>query len=274
MANFGNLTGRVRARAAKFRERIFEKIPAPVQATLRGADAVVNATRRFLSSIASELTRQQVRGKKEYYNHIGDERTVLRLRALEELRIQTREEIRILTRNFAQGQLDQAAFTERLQSTLRNSALTSAILGVGGVGNLSPNVLEAMERQLTRQFKQLDGLIDEVAQRGMTRQDQTRFLRLGDSAYRMSTVARQQSTLDDLADQGPLEEKRVLGGSDHCADCVAYAEEGWVPAGTLPPPGTRSVCGDNCRCTLITRPASSNVSNPPANTLPASNEAQ
>jgi hypothetical protein len=33
-----------------------------------------------------------------------------------------------------------------------------------------------------------------------------------------------------------------------CDDCREYAGQGWVPIGTLPPPGQMCACHDRCRC--------------------------
>jgi len=36
-----------------------------------------------------------------------------------------------------------------------------------------------------------------------------------------------------------------------CDDCAMYDAMGWVPIGTLPPPGQRCACHDRCRCQVI-----------------------
>lgn len=46
------------------------------------------------------------------------------------------------------------------------------------------------------------------------------------------------------------EERRRLGNSEHCSDCVDYAAQGYQPLDTLPPPGIGSICSTHCRCTL------------------------
>ena len=44
-------------------------------------------------------------------------------------------------------------------------------------------------------------------------------------------------------------EKRFLAaGGKPCADCVTYADRGWVPIGDLPTPGTDCACKSRCRC--------------------------
>lgn len=49
---------------------------------------------------------------------------------------------------------------------------------------------------------------------------------------------------------GKTRERRVLGDAEHCPDCLGYAAQGWVPIGTLPPPGEGSVCRSFCACRM------------------------
>lgn len=52
--------------------------------------------------------------------------------------------------------------------------------------------------------------------------------------------------------RGMTEEKSILANADHCTECVAEAEKGWQPIGTLVLIGRR-ICKSNCRCHLIFR---------------------
>ena len=155
---------------------------------------------------------------------------------------------------YGQGKLPLAALRTRLQETLRRSALASAVIGVGGVGNLSENVLQAVQRQLTYQFERLDGFISEMSRRELTQKDRARALQYASSAHMISQTATRQFSLDTYGGAYELEERRFLGGAEHCDDCLALAAEGWVEVGTLPPIGQGTVCGNYCRCTLVTRP--------------------
>lgn len=47
---------------------------------------------------------------------------------------------------------------------------------------------------------------------------------------------------------GYNEEARFLSPVENCNSCIGYAEMGWVPIGTLPPPGIGSECLHNCKC--------------------------
>lgn len=59
----------------------------------------------------------------------------------------------------------------------------------------------------------------------------------------------------DDTGRGMDEERNVLGGAEHhCSQCPGLSALGWVPAGTLPPIGSRQ-CGPNDRCTVTRRHA-------------------
>jgi len=51
---------------------------------------------------------------------------------------------------------------------------------------------------------------------------------------------------------GSTEERNILGGSDHCDDCITATNQGWVTIGTLIPIGNRQ-CVSRCKCVMIYR---------------------
>lgn len=58
-----------------------------------------------------------------------------------------------------------------------------------------------------------------------------------------ATVARDQPA------RGYEAERNIMGAAEHCPECRALSDRGWVPLGTLPLPGTR-VCLTNCHCRI------------------------
>lgn len=54
-----------------------------------------------------------------------------------------------------------------------------------------------------------------------------------------------------------LEAKRVKGANDHCPDCIAWADLGWIDALEMMAKYYigASVCGGRCWCVIVTRPA-------------------
>ena len=51
------------------------------------------------------------------------------------------------------------------------------------------------------------------------------------------------------ATQGQTMMRRISRSDKRtCGDCLGYAGQGWVPIGSLPPPGQLCACHDRCRC--------------------------
>lgn len=255
MANFGRITARVQQRAAKFEgklRKIIERAPEVVDQASAGASAILSATARLLASFGSETVRLNRLSRQRLNSMDPQQQNKLKTRAIDELQAQTREQIKEVLERYTRGKINVDAVRENMQTVLRRQTLAAAIIGVGGVGNLTENVLTAVRRQLTEQFKLLDGFIDAIADRQPTARDRARAAQFANSAYTISQTAQRQLMIDVNPGQD-LEERRRLGGSEHCEDCIALAEEGWQDAGTLPPPGQGTVCGNSCRCSLETR---------------------
>lgn len=52
--------------------------------------------------------------------------------------------------------------------------------------------------------------------------------------------------------QGNTQMRRVARRDKRtCPDCIQYDSMGWVPIGSLPPPGRLCACHDRCRCEVI-----------------------
>lgn len=270
MADFGNLTGRKRprseGRAVKFAariQRLVDRLPPLV--TLigsRGAEATIKSVSRFLASFGSETARLNATSKRRLTEQTSAERNKLITRAVEEIQAITRRELTSALERYARGRIDIEGLRAAMQQTLRRQTLAAAIVGVGGVGNLTENVLTATRRALTQQFNLLDGFINDldVSGRTPTERDFNRARLYANPAHSIAQTAARQFFLDKMGDEGEVEERRILGGAEHCEDCLVYASEGWQPAGTLPPPGQGSVCGESCRCTMESRQGDSDYS--------------
>lgn len=259
MASFGDLTSKAKARAERLQKYIaaaFTRIPTTAgdSRTNTGTEAVIRSTAKFLAGFGAEVVRLNKHSKNTLSKADPEERSKLRAAAIEKLTSNTKREVTDAVERFSKGRLTEDGLRNTLQGILRSNALSAAIIGVGGVGNLTANVLEAVRRQLSDNFDKLDGFIDELKTRELTNRDRARFNQYANNAHSISNTANRQFNLDTYGDPSGLEERRILGGAEHCDDCIALAAEGWVPAGSLPPIGVDTVCGDSCRCTIITRP--------------------
>lgn len=262
MADFGRLTGmkiaRSAARAAKFAGRVRDVITKPTRTALEGASAqaqnIFNSLKRFVSAVPGSGDNHDI-AQRRLQQHDSVEQIKLKQRAIAEVQANTRAELAAALEAYSRGRIRIETFGEIARGALRKEALASAIIGVGGIGNLTENVLTAVNRQLTEQFALLDGFIDQLAAsttRDVTAKDRARLNQYANSAFAIASNAARQMQIDtNGAEQ--LEERRRLGGGEHCADCLALEGEGWQPAGTLPAIGQGTVCGNSCRCWIQTR---------------------
>lgn len=264
MANFGQVTGQIRARSEKFKKRLATILDTvrPLDGALRHTpDVVLKSTAKFLAGFGTEVARLNKMSKAALSRRDPAQQAAMRAFAIRKLTNETRSAIEKTMTEYARGKIPIATLKTNLQAVIRRQALAAAVIGVGGVGNLTDNVLQAVQRQLSVQFEKLDGFINRLSERELTQRDRATSLLYANSSHMISQTAQRQFNFDTYGEEN-LEERRFLGGSEHCDDCIAYAAEGWVPAGSLPAPGEGSVCGASCRCTLETRPVTIEQSQP------------
>lgn len=132
---------------------------------------------------------------------------------------------------------------------LRELTSEMYLLGIGGWGQMTPEGWESLEERLTDIFGAIDELGGTLSGGELTLAQAMGGLR--------RLVGRVWSAFWDgqtkyAEGRGAAWEERVLDpGARHCASCVAYADMGRVPVGTLPMPGEESECGPYCRCTIL-----------------------
>lgn len=253
MARF---TSRNKARSQKFSDRIekLEKKAPELRVTgPRGGQSVIKSLSNFLASFGPRLVRLSKSSRKQLLRQEPLENTQMRDKALEVITTQSQKEIKSILDKYSRGKINKDQLRDMFQAVLRRQALASAIVGVGGIGNLTENVLTAVKRELVNQFAYLDGLIEDIEGRPINNRDRSRARQYANSSWAISQQAARQFVLDQNGGSADdLEEMRELGGSEHCDDCVEMAGE-WEPFGTLPPPGQGSVCGSNCNCRMVYR---------------------
>lgn len=259
MARFIN---RDKARAQKFSKRI-EKLetqnPELRVTGERGGKSILNTLSDFLASFGSKLIRLSKSSRKQLLRQDPVQNTDMRDKAIAAITAQSQKEIESVLDRYSKGKITQKQLRDQFQTTLRRQTLASAVVGVGGIGNLTDNVLTAVKKQLVDQMAYLDGFLNDIDGRPINQRDKARARQYANAAWATSQQAARQFVLDQNGSSADdLEERRELGGSEHCDDCVAMSEEGWQPFGTLPQPGQQSVCGSSCNCRLVTRQITAN----------------
>lgn len=178
-------------------------------------------------------------------------------RALEKAVESARHDIQSLARNLIAGKITVPQFREALVARIRRLHLESAMLGLEGIGNMTPNIPEVVNRRISQQIRFIDEAIatairgdnanGEVGQRFVSRSG------IFAGAGRVTAQQVQRQALSDFSqiNDQKIWERRILGKENNCPECPEYADAGWQPIGTLPAIGQGSSCGANCGCRFI-----------------------
>lgn len=245
-------------RATKFEDRLSRLAQRDSSFDIvgnRGGQGPLKALAKFLSALGTKLARLSGTSRKTLLQQDATADQKMREAAIDALNDRSRRQIKTALENYTQEKIDHKALTAQLTGIIKRQALAAAIIGVRGVGNLTDNVLTAVKRQLSVQLGYLDGFLSDIETRTITARDRARAYQYANANWATSQTAARQFNLDAAGISGTnLEEKRNLGGAEHCDDCIELAGD-WKPFGSLPPIGQGTVCGSNCRCSFEYREA-------------------
>ncbi len=130
---------------------------------------------------------------------------------------------------------------------LKTLHIMAALAGSGG-DDLDASQRQTVGAQLGGQFGYLNRLTTQLAT-GEQAPDARFLARVGMYADAARTTFAGAERGQAQAD-GALWERRVLGETEHCPECLEYAARGWQPVGSLPLPGEDSSCMVNCACEM------------------------
>ncbi len=150
-----------------------------------------------------------------------------------------------------EGALSPGMGQSLLRDELRRLHLQNAALGAGGMDRLTFREYGRAGRMLRDTYQRMTNLTNDMMV-GKVSIDQA-LNRIGGYVGE-ARINFLQAERDAVRATGhTFEERRRLGVSEHCIDCVNYAGQGWQPLGVLPVPGERSRCGNRCRCSMERR---------------------
>jgi len=185
------------------------------------------------------------------YRNLATGRLVARARILELLDAQVTQRgnrLARLTLDFASNQMDASHWLAIMKDELRRAALEYAALGRGGWERLDAKAWGRVGGILQADLRRLIAFADDIASEKLSEAQILNRLGMYLGNMRRNFWDAERDALRLMA--GRYRERRVLGISEHCDDCVVYARLGWQPFGVLPVPGERSQCLTNCRCIL------------------------
>jgi hypothetical protein len=125
-------------------------------------------------------------------------------------------------------------------------------LGAGGYAMLTDNDYLSIDAELMSDCGYLHGFASDLRDGvGTLPQNQARGGLYVGNARIQFWIAMAGAMAATIVDNDVLIERRTLGPSEHCRDCLDYYDSGWQLEGTLPEPGQSSQCRQNCRCRKI-----------------------
>jgi hypothetical protein len=127
----------------------------------------------------------------------------------------------------------------------------SAAAARGGWAQMSQSDWGAAGRMIRDQYDYLRNFADQIAS-GQQLLNGNALVRADLYADAARGTFEQMRRRYEQQQNGMQEERRVLGEADHCEGCLAQAELGWQPIGTLDPIGAEE-CITRCHCTFFYR---------------------
>lgn len=155
----------------------------------------------------------------------------------------SKEKVAKLTQRLVDGKINLSAWNTAMRDEIRNAHRAAAMLANGG--KLTPQEAGRLGAALKRQYKFLDAF--------------TRQIENGDVKLGPRTVARarlyaqaamttyQRAAMERERAAGVTLYRLRLSEAEHCAECLADSQKGFVPIGSLAEIGDRE-CLINCRC--------------------------
>lgn len=166
--------------------------------------------------------------------------------ALEDVIDAARSDIRAASVELQEGRIEVGDWFFRMAPAIKTINVASAALAVGGTHGLTASVLGSTGVRIKDQYQYLRDFAREL-ENGLPL-DGSFLNRAG--LYADSGRPTYEAMLRRLdIDAGFVFERRNLGRSEHCDQCVYEASLGWQPSGVLLPIG-ECTCLNLCHCTF------------------------
>jgi len=151
-----------------------------------------------------------------------------------------------LAKMAADGSLRASEINTTFRESIKGEYIRQYLVGIGGEGRMTQADWGSIGGMLKEQYGHLDDFVKEIAAGNLTEaQIRVRM----DMYINSAREAYERAQLKVAKNTDKKEESWMLGQSEHCDDCLAYADEGWQPLGHFPSPGAgKTVCLTNCQC--------------------------
>jgi hypothetical protein len=176
--------------------------------------------------------------------------------ALEYQIAKSRGNMRTLSEQLQSGEIDLQEWRTGMLREIKTAHVASAAGARGGWAQMSPADYGKIGPRLKFQYERLNIFASEI-QYGKQPLD-GQMLRRAEMYGEAARGTAQNTALEERAEAGNTEGRRVLGVADHCRNskyasgCIELAARGWVPIAELVPIGD-ATCMTACKCRYLTR---------------------
>jgi hypothetical protein len=164
-----------------------------------------------------------------------------------------------LTTALHEKRISPAIWQEQMRTELRRLHTTNAALGAGGFDRLTAKEWGRTGGLLRSDYQRLTNLANDIVAGKASLPQALQRVHGYIGNARVNFFEAERDAMRATGRQ--FEERRRLGASEHCEDCLEYHAQGWQPLGVLPVPGVGSICATRCRCQLERREAETEVAN-------------
>ena len=168
--------------------------------------------------------------------------------ALEQVMEQGAINMHNLSEQLVNGEISLSSWQSSMMQEIKISHIAASTSAQGGFAQMTQSDFGFAGSQIKKQYEYLDKFANQIASGEQQLNGQIVYRAdLYGQAPRGTYEAQRQRL--EVAN-GMEEERRILEKDGaNCEDCIAAADEGWQPIGTLPQIGD-SVCLTNCRCEM------------------------
>ena len=157
------------------------------------------------------------------------------------------QQLGTLSAQYRAGQITMTVWQAESRAVIKSSQIASALAAYGGRSQMDSQKWGYVGFRIREQYAYFNRFAEDILS------GRQRLNGRADVRARLYGQAARQTYVDvqrrQAAQSGVMFERNVLGAAEHCAECVAQTARGWVPIGTLIPPGRRT-CRGNCRCSI------------------------
>lgn len=149
------------------------------------------------------------------------------------------------------GTMSLSDFHLAMRAEVKSSFINNVAAAKGGYAQLSQSDYGRIGNEVKKQYRYLDNFVTELYS-GTVKVGTSGFLSRVQLYFNTARTFYYKFDREAQEAAGMTEEHNMLHPAEHCGECVAQSDMGWVPLGTLVPIGERE-CVGNDRCTMVYR---------------------